>query len=54
MVEFDPEKFREAICKAKLYAYIVRSRDPEKNRLLEQLRTKMDEAQALMEKILEK
>ena len=53
MTEFNPEKFREAIYTAKVYAYAAGSRDPFKEALLKRLRTLMDEAQELCDQILE-
>lgn len=53
MIKVDVDKFREIFTRAKLHAYITGSTNPEKEKLLEQLRSKMEEVMELVEKILE-
>ena len=52
MTQFDREKFREAIYRAKLYVYITRSMDPEIKEKLEQMRPLVDKLQELCDEIL--
>jgi hypothetical protein len=50
---FNKEEVEAVFMKAKVIAYITRSTNPDKEKLLEQLRAKMEEACELVDKILE-
>ena len=50
---FPKREFENAFLKAKLMSYITKSINPNKEKLLEELRAKMEEACDLVDKILE-
>jgi len=50
---FTKKEIEEIFAKAKLIAYVVQSTNPDKVKLLEELRAKMEEATTLVDKILE-
>jgi len=52
-MEFEVAKFEETFVRAKLMAYVTKSTKQEKEKLLEELRAKMEEAMELVEKIVE-
>lgn len=50
---FPRKDFEDTFTKAKMLAYITRSTNPEKEKLLEELRAKMEGVIDLVDKILE-
>lgn len=50
---FTKKEIEEIFAKAKLIAYMVQSTNPDKMKILEELRAKMEEATELVDKILE-
>ena len=53
MTKFDPEKFREAIYKAKVMVYMTMSKDPKVKKQLEHMKRLVDELQAHCDELLE-
>jgi len=52
MGDFDKEKFREAIYKAKLMCYITKSKVPEGEKILNHMRALADELQRHCDELL--
>ena len=50
---FQRAEFERDFMKAKMWAYITKSTNPDKEKLLEELRAKMEAVCALVDKILE-